>query len=69
MKSFIQLCIICLLFSTFYSACSKPYLIKYDKNVIIFQDEFKGSKKYILKPVKAPQGILRAYRQPKQHIG
>ena len=49
MKSFIQLCIICLLFLTFYSACSKSFSIQNYHNVIVFQDEFKGSKKYIIK--------------------
>lgn len=49
MKPFIQLCIICLLFSTFYSSCFKSFSIVNYHNVIVFQDEFRGSKKYILK--------------------
>ena len=49
MKSLIRLCIICLLFSTLYSACFKPFSTLNYQNVKVFQDDFKGSKKYILK--------------------
>lgn len=49
MKSLIQLCIICLLFPTLYSACSKSFSIVNYHNFMVFQDEFRGSKKYILK--------------------
>jgi hypothetical protein len=48
MKSLIHLTLTCLLFSTIYISCFAPVSIRNARNIQTFQDEFRGSKKYIL---------------------